>query len=186
MLSNLNIAAYHSTKSTCGDCVTHVTSTLGDVPFTLSVLKSELRSWTLLMRWAIPAANNSADASPARHNKQLPITKSPCARQQCAHQSILRNTAGRRSGLRYLASDKLEPARWRVRRKALWFKKHSRSKKRSGSAKGARGKTCSNPGRGMTQLQLCRVCDMWMVLQGWSKQSGTPCGGMITMSHPMA
>jgi len=41
---------HHSTNCACGDCVTHVTSTLGDVLFTLNVLKSELRSFTLQRR----------------------------------------------------------------------------------------------------------------------------------------
>jgi hypothetical protein len=43
-------AAHHSTKSTWADCVTQVTSTLGDVPFTLKLLKSELRSLALRKR----------------------------------------------------------------------------------------------------------------------------------------
>jgi hypothetical protein len=67
--------------------VTHVTSTLGDVPLTLNVLKSVLRSLALQKR------GESAPRSAL-----------------CTHQSMLRNTAGRRSGLRYFASERLLPA----------------------------------------------------------------------------
>jgi hypothetical protein len=52
-------ATNHSTKSTWGDWVRHVTSTFGDVPFTRSVLKSELRSLTLIVRDTAANAHSS-------------------------------------------------------------------------------------------------------------------------------
>jgi hypothetical protein len=69
---------HHSTKSTCGDCVTHVTSTLGDVPFTRSVLKSELRSFTLQKRReAARKARRRARMSHSMNNELLARVHAP-------------------------------------------------------------------------------------------------------------